>query len=69
VLTDEDRAVIVQAADDGNLEAVRLMLDLGFPVNARGGDDGSCRFTAAAGAGQCAAGAAVDRSRRGPGGA
>lgn len=50
-LPDEDRSVIVHAADLGNLEAVRLMLDLGFPVNARGGDDGITPLHAAAGAG------------------
>lgn len=36
-LTDEDRGAVVEAADHGNVEAVRLMLDLDFPLHARGG--------------------------------
>jgi ankyrin repeat protein len=49
-LTDEDRAAIVHAADHGNLDAVRLMLELGFPIDSRG-DDGTTPLHAAASAG------------------
>lgn len=41
---------LVYAADHGNTEAVRLMLDLGFPAHV-GGDDGVTALHAAAGAG------------------
>ena len=35
-LTDDDRAALVTAAETGNAAAVTLMLDLGFPIEARG---------------------------------
>lgn len=50
-LTDEDHKAIAHAADHGDLSAVRLMLDLGFPLNAPVGDDGASALHAAAGAG------------------
>lgn len=50
-LADADRASIVHAADHGNIEAVRLMLDLGFPLDARRSEDGATALHAAAGAG------------------
>jgi ankyrin repeat protein len=50
-LTVEDHKAIAHAADHGNLEAVRLMLDLGFPLDAPVGDDGASPLHAAAGAG------------------
>jgi ankyrin repeat protein len=50
-LSDEDRAAIVDAADGGRAQAVRLMLDLGFPVGVRGGADGATALHSAAGAG------------------
>lgn len=50
-LTDTDRAVIFLAADTGNAAAVALLLDVGFPLNARGGDDGATPLHIAAGAG------------------
>ncbi len=37
-LADPDRALLVEAARLDHREAVRLMLDLGFPIEARGGD-------------------------------
>jgi ankyrin repeat protein len=50
-LTDEDHAVLVDAADHGRLDAVRLMVDLGFPLEIRGGEDGATPLHAAAAAG------------------
>jgi hypothetical protein len=50
-LTDADHAALVRAADHGNVEAVRLMLELGFPIDARGDVDGVTALHAAAGAG------------------
>jgi ankyrin repeat protein len=50
-LTDQDHEAIAHAADHGNLPAVELMLDLGFPLNAPVGDDGASPLHAAAGAG------------------
>ncbi|MGO9189214.1 MAG: ankyrin repeat domain-containing protein [Streptosporangiaceae bacterium] len=48
-LTSSQRAgAIVQAAEAGNTAAVSLMLDLGFPVDARGGEDGGTALHAAA---------------------
>jgi ankyrin repeat protein len=46
-LTDADRATICRAAELGRTAAVHLMLDLGFPVEARG-DDGGTPLHAAA---------------------
>lgn len=47
-LTDVDAATIVTAAESGAVHAVRLMLDLGVPVDARGGDRGETALHAAA---------------------
>jgi hypothetical protein len=47
----EQGAAIVQAAEAGSTTAVALMLDLGFPVEVRGGDHGSTALHAAAYAG------------------
>jgi ankyrin repeat protein len=45
-LTETDRGAIVGAAERGDTEAVRLMLDLGFPVGARGDDGGTALHAA-----------------------
>ncbi|GAB3416113.1 ankyrin repeat domain-containing protein [Flindersiella endophytica] len=50
-LTDAETAALVEAADQGNVEAVRLMLDLGFPMDARGEVNGATALHTAAGAG------------------
>ena len=51
-LTAEDHRVLIDAADHGDTEAVRLMLDLGFPPGARSEqDDGATLLHLAAGAG------------------
>jgi hypothetical protein len=47
----EQGRAIVQAAEAGNTAAVALMLDLGFPVGLRAGDEGSTALHAAAYAG------------------
>ena len=39
---------MIHAAESGNTPAIALMLDLGFPVDARGGDDGATALHAAA---------------------
>jgi len=41
-------AALVRAAETGNTDALALMLDLGFPVDARDGDDGGTALHAAA---------------------
>jgi len=41
-------AAMIHAAQSGNTAALTLMLDLGFPVDARGGDDGGTALHAAA---------------------
>ena len=40
--------ILGDAAESGNTPAIALMLDLGFPVDARGGDDGGTALHAAA---------------------
>lgn len=50
-LTEDERGAIGLAAERGDTEAVRLMLDLGFPPDARRGDHGSTALHAAAYAG------------------
>ena len=47
-LSDDDHAALYRAAEIGNSAAVRLMIDLGFPIDARGGDDGGTALHAAA---------------------
>ena len=47
-LAGAERGAIVTAAETGNTAAVALMLDLGFPVEARGGDHESTALHAAA---------------------
>jgi hypothetical protein len=37
-LTGADHAALVEAASEGRTEAVRLMLDTGFPLGVRGED-------------------------------
>jgi Ankyrin repeats (3 copies)/Ankyrin repeat len=43
----QQAAAIVQAAETGNTAAVSLMLDLGFPIDARGEDGGTALHAAA----------------------
>ena len=51
-LTAEDHRILTDAADHGHTEAVRLMLDLGFPPGTRSGpDDGATALHLAAAAG------------------
>jgi ankyrin repeat protein len=47
-LSEDERGAIELAAERGDTEAVRLMLDLGFPLDARRGDHGSTALHAAA---------------------
>jgi hypothetical protein len=47
-LTDDEREALVEAAEHGNGEAVALMLDLGFPLDARRKADGAAALHAAA---------------------
>jgi hypothetical protein len=53
-MTDQDRSVIVEAADRGDTEAVRLMLDLGCPVDLRANPDAATPLHVAAGSGSVA---------------
>ena len=41
-------AALIRAAETGHVQALRLMLDLGFPIDARGGDHGETALHAAA---------------------
>ena len=45
---EQQAAALIRAADVGHTEALALMLDLGFPVGARDGDDGATALHAAA---------------------
>ena len=48
-LTSEQQGTaMIRAAETGNAEAIRVMLDMGFPVDVRGGDHGSTALHAAA---------------------
>jgi ankyrin repeat protein len=47
VLGEDDYAVLLRAAEVGNSAAVELMLDLGFPIEARGDDGGTPLHVAA----------------------
>jgi hypothetical protein len=47
-LTEDERGAIELAAERGDTEAVRLMADLGLPLDARRGDHGSTALHAAA---------------------
>lgn len=47
-LSDEDRGSMIDAAEYGNIEAVRLMLELGFLVNTRAGEHGCTALHTAA---------------------
>ena len=47
----QQAAALIRAAETGHTPALGLMLDLGFPVDARGGEDGSTALHAAAYAG------------------
>jgi len=46
-LDEKDHAALVEAAADGRTESVRLMLDAGFPIQARGEDGGTALHHAA----------------------
>jgi ankyrin repeat protein len=48
-------AALIRAAETGRVSAISLMLELGFPVGARGGDDGATALHAAAYHGSAAA--------------
>ena len=48
-------AALIRAAETGRVSAISLMLELGFPVGARGGDDGVTALHAAAYHGSAAA--------------
>lgn len=47
-LSDEERSAMIDAAEFGNIEAVRLMLELGFPAGTRGGAHGCTALHTAA---------------------
>jgi ankyrin repeat protein len=47
-LTEPELGAIVRAAETGNTEAVRTMLDLGFPIGVHGGEHGATALHAAA---------------------
>jgi ankyrin repeat protein len=48
-LSDDERGALPYAAETGKTEALRLMLDLGFPLDARGTDGGTALHHAAYG--------------------
>ena len=50
-LSDVDRGSMIDAAEYGNTEAVRLMLQFGFPVDTRAGENGCTALHTAAGSG------------------
>jgi hypothetical protein len=50
-LTAEEHGGLVRAADHGDVDAVRLMLDVGFPIGVHAGVDGATALHAAAGSG------------------
>lgn len=50
-LSNEDRGSMIDAAEYGNIAAVRLMLELGFPVDTRAGENGCTALHTAAGSG------------------
>ncbi|HEX6567511.1 MAG TPA: ankyrin repeat domain-containing protein [Acidimicrobiales bacterium] len=50
-LTAEDHRAITHAAEHGDVAALRLMVDVGFPLDASVGDDGATPLHAAASAG------------------
>jgi len=45
---DQQAAALIRAAETGRVQAIGLMLDLGFPVDARGGEHGGTALHAAA---------------------
>src|SRR5690349_16456439 len=47
LLGEDEYAVLFRAAELGNAAAVELMLDLGFPIEARGDDGGTALHAAA----------------------
>jgi ankyrin repeat protein len=51
-LTRDEHAALARAAGEGNVDAVTLMLELGFPLGTRGGDEGATALHAAAYAGK-----------------
>ena len=55
VTATQQAAAMVHAAKTGHTPAIALMLDLGFPVDARDGDDGATALHAAAYSGNAAA--------------
>ena len=52
---DQQAAAMIRAAGSGHAAALTMMLDLGFPVDARAGDDGGTALHAAAYAGSAGA--------------
>ena len=46
--SEQQAAAMIRAAETGNTEAIRIMLDMGFSVDVRGGDHGSTALHAAA---------------------
>src|SRR5215510_10107475 len=46
--SEQQAAAMIRAAETGNTEAMRIMLDMGFPADVHGGDHGSTALHAAA---------------------